>query len=255
MQINILNYISTSITISYETLIPCKAISASIKISLNLDTLKTFEREFRNAERETLSTRFVYISQIFNRFHSNQVPYIFSYTSIYTSSSRIVLYSKTSRITSLLHFILSLFFLPSSSPSFLFVCLVRIHGFLFPFTLRESYYPFTPLAAPFPEHHFFPSSFSLFSTERSSDIFPFIEFFSVKSRFRPPSTTLIYPIHPRLPKEHALPRSLSLSVTSSIFPRILSFSVPKEYLYEAGLSFSPPTSLLLSILLLYSLSK
>lgn len=157
-----------------------------------------------------MSTRFVYISQIFNRFHSNQVPYIFSYTSIYTSSSRIVLYSKTSRITSLLHFILSLFFLPSSSPSFLFVYLVRIHGFLFPFTLRESYYPFTPLAAPFPEHHFFPSSFSLFSTERSSDIFPFIEFFSVKSRFRPPSTTLIYPIHPS-PKGTRSP-SFSLSL-------------------------------------------
>lgn len=202
-----------------------------------------------------MSTRFVYISQIFNRFHSNQVPYIFSYTSIYTSSSRIVLYSKTSRITSLLHFILSLFFLPSSSPSFLFVCLVRIHGFLFPFTLRESYYPFTPLAAPFPEHHFFPSSFSLFSTERSSDIFPFIEFFSVKSRFRPPSTTLIYPIHPSPKGTRSPSSSLSLSVTSSIFPRILSFSIPKEYLYEAGLSFSPPTSLLLSILLLYSRNK
>lgn len=199
--------------------------------------------------QRTLSTR-LYISQIFNRFHSNQVPYIFSYTSIYTSSSRIVLSTPSTAKPLALPLSSILFYLSFFSPFsfFLFVSSppprhLPTHShiaFLFPFSLRDSY-PFTPhrrILSWIPLFFSMPPR-SRYSTERSSDIFPFIEFFSVKSRFRPPSTTLIYPIHPtRLSLLLSLSFSLSLYLSPLLLRYFHAFSIPKKYLYETRLFFS-----------------
>lgn len=116
--------------------------------------------------QRTLSTR-LYISQIFNRFHSNQVPYIFSYTSIYTSSSRIVLSTPSTAKPLALPLSSILFYLSFFSPSLLFLsfCLfLPLHLAIYP-PIRISHFSFlSPFATPtlspliavsFPEYHFF----------------------------------------------------------------------------------------------------
>lgn len=168
---NILNYISTSITISYKTSFLAKQSLHQSNI-LYLDTLKTFEHVNFKTQR-TLST-LLYISQIFKRFHSNQVPYIFSYTSIYTSSSRIVLSIPfTAKPLALplfsILFYLSFFF--SFLPFFFFLFVsspptshtsthshIAIASTDFSFLSPYANPPLSPLisiAAPFSEYHFF----------------------------------------------------------------------------------------------------
>lgn len=113
--------------------------------------------------QRTLSTR-LYISQIFNRFHSNQVPYIFSYTSIYTSSSRIVLSTPSTAKPLALPLSSILFYLSFFSPFSFFCLFLPLHLAIYP-PIRISHFSFlspfatstlSPLiAVSFPEYHFF----------------------------------------------------------------------------------------------------
>lgn len=140
----------------------------------------------------------------------------------------------SSRITFLFSqfYFISLFFLflPAHSPIH---TSPHIHGGVFSFLSSHASLPFhhpLPPPPPFSEYapplFFFPRHVLVIPPNVPRMFFPFIEFSSVKSRFRPPSFT------PSILKEDALYYSFDIST------RVLSSSLPKEYLYEARLSLS-----------------